>query len=216
MNENEIRKLNIPYNNINNDNDDDDDDDDDDSASDVIINNNANTTKNNNINNNNFVAFNPNKPFKFEIPVDGKYYIPLAPPAPAEPLKHNISQELSEITSSINSQLNSKNKDIYYMFTPQEIEVLMDVWFKDEDSITPSEPNLIFSRSETNFIKNLLTSFDEETMHSLKEYKHHKMEESNHSLLNSIDNLLAIRKKYGGSTNSLASSSFNKLSINFS
>ncbi|KAG4108614.1 hypothetical protein H8356DRAFT_1021633 [Neocallimastix lanati (nom. inval.)] len=187
-------------------------------------NNNSNSNSNSNSNNNgnsNSNVFDPNKPFRFELPSDYRYTIPLAPPAPAEPLKqneHNITKELNDITLSVNTQLNNKSdNNIYSMFTPREIEVLMDIWFKNEgNNRTGSESNLIFSKSETSFIKDLLSSIDEETKNNLREYKYHKLGESR-SLLSSIDNLLSIRRKYNNpSMNSLANLSFNKFNFNFS
>ena len=127
-------------------------------------------------------------------------------PVPSLSIKSSVSQS-SKISSkkthknekdtndtlSINTQLLNINNDISSIFTPQEIEVLMDVWFKKENKNT-SEHNLIFNKNETNFIKQLLLTFDDETKNNLKDFNNKKLKGSSHNLLKSIDNLLAARK----------------------
>jgi len=102
--------------------------------------------------------------------------------------------DINDITLSINTQLLNNNNDISSIFTPQEIEVLMDIWFKKDNENGNSENNLIFNQNETTFIKQLLSTFDDETKNSLKEFNNKKLKGSSHNLLKSIDNLLALRK----------------------
>ncbi|ORX49758.1 hypothetical protein BCR36DRAFT_404725 [Piromyces finnis] len=144
-------------------------------------------------------AFSPMKTFKFNLPNSSK---PLSISNSASERKNilakpdpNIAKDLDDITLSINTQLLNKNKNISSMFTPQEIEVLMDVWFKKENDL-PSENSLIFTEGETSFIKNLLSTFDKTTKNNIKEYSKLKLRDScqNINLLGSIENLLELRQ----------------------
>jgi len=143
--------------------------------------------------------FNPTKNFRFELPNHSTKINTNVPPVlkhePATP-DPRIAKDLKDITLCINNLLLNSNKEISSMFTPQEIEVLMDVWFQNENDLK-SESSLIFNQSETSFIRNLLSSFDEKTKNNIKEeYNKLKLREScqNINLLGSIENLLSLRQ----------------------
>ncbi|OUM65547.1 hypothetical protein PIROE2DRAFT_59916 [Piromyces sp. E2] len=141
--------------------------------------------------------FNPALTFKFKLPnitTTNENPVPTLEYEPASP-DPRLAKDLNDITLCINTQLSNNNEDMATMFTPQEIEVLMDVWFQNENDLG-SECSLIFSRSETSFIKDLLSNLDEKTRNNLIEYNRLKLREScqNINLLGSIENLLSLRQ----------------------
>jgi len=162
--------------------------------------------------------FDPSKTFKFNLPKQTKpVQNQSTKSSPTSKPSHNIAKDINDITACINTQLmKNNNKDISSMFTPQEIEVLMDIWFKKENN-EDAETNLIFNNNETSFIQNLLTSFDEKTKNNLKEFNYLKSKDPSYNLLKSIDNLLEARKNEAmkNEDNQSRYSSFNNLNIDF-
>jgi len=146
-------------------------------------------------------SFDLKKEFKFNFPSHSPsltaFLTTKSPNSPSllssKPICKDVN-DINDITLSINTQLLNNNNDISSIFTPQEIEVLMDIWFKKDNENGNPENNLIFNQNETSFIKHLLLTFDEETKNSLKEFNNKKLKGSSHNLLKSIDNLLALRK----------------------